>query len=130
MGYDPSRQVNLVLRTLLVKKRVITSWGESTSRLVMGESYGLGTELVRNYALWPIEVYVQHKVNSVDLITFRDGRESCDFTAELLPNHGLPEVADLLICLQSSGTTAEIRTEILLASGESDVSTLKLELSQ
>jgi hypothetical protein len=127
IGFSPSVQETLILRVLLVRNRVITGDGRATVEIVAGSSYGHGVELVRNYALWPITVYVNNRTSAVHLANFNPGNAEWGFTAELLPNHGTTEVRQLLTCHSSAAPTVEIRTEYLLSSGESDASTLELK---
>lgn len=123
-------QVRLVKKVLLVRTRAIAQASQTTSKLKRGESYGFGVELARNYSLWPLDVYVSNKVSSVNHISFREGANCWDFVRELLPNRGLPEEIQLLICHKANASSAFIRTEILLSTGQSDALTLELELTK
>jgi hypothetical protein len=130
IGFDPSSQETLILRALLVRSRVITGDGDATTVIVEGRSYGHGIELVRNYALWPITAYVNSRVSSVATASFAPPNpDEWGFIAELLPNHGYDETRQLITCKSSRMSQVEIRTEFLLASGESDTSTLKVKVN-
>jgi hypothetical protein len=121
-------QVRLVKKVLLVRTRAIAQASQTTNKLRRGESYGFGVELARNYSLWPLDVYVSSEVSSIEHISFRDLSKSWDLVRELLPNRGLPEEIQLLLCHKSNATSAFIRTEILLSNDAFDALTLELEI--
>jgi hypothetical protein len=62
------------------------------------------------------------------VIRFGSGADEWDFIAGVLPNHGHNEVRELMTCTSSQVNRIEIRTEILLSSGDSDTSTLELKV--
>jgi hypothetical protein len=129
MGFGPSAQETFVLRTILVRNRVIEENGPTTTTVVQGQPYGHGIELVRHCALWPISVLVQSTVNSTEVICYSLDSKSWDFIADLLPNQGYPEVTKLMTCRSAKVSDTEIRTEILLSTGESDTISLKLKVA-
>ena len=129
LGIAQGVQKKLILSALLVKIRVIEESGESTTSLKQGESYGFGVELVRNYALCPLDVGITSRVSQKKALSFR-GKVGWDTEVEVLPNRGLPEIIHLLDCHASSAKEASIRTTMRLALDASDTTTLELKIEK
>lgn len=118
----------LVLNSVHVKNRVLASDGQPTNALTPGGTYGHTVEVLRNYAVWPITVDAQSTIASNDQISFQSSPSRWDFSAELLPNHGLGPRTEIVYCRARTSGKDEIFTRFTLSSGHVDTMTLELRV--
>jgi hypothetical protein len=118
----------LVLNTVHIKNRVLGSEGSTITTLSAGGTYGHSVELLRNYAIWPVIIQVESSLADSQQLSFQLAPNKWEFSAELLPNHGLGPRTEVLYCRQRVSGKDEIFTKFTCNSGHADTMTLGINI--
>jgi hypothetical protein len=118
----------LVLNTVHVKNRILDPQGGTITTLCAGETYGHVVELVRNYAIWPVTVQVESSLADGHQLSFQFDPTKWEFSAELLPNHGLGPRTEVLYCKGRVSGKDELLTKFTCNSGHADTMTLEINI--
>jgi len=118
----------LVLNAIHLSNQVKGEDGNHTSDLRAGQAYGHSIELLRNYAVWPISVHVVAKIREQGQLSYRSDPKQWEFTAELLPNHGIGARTEVLYCNERISGKDEILTMLTCNETHSDIMNLEFNI--